>query len=184
MAPALMNQIRTSVALLWVFHKSGCGGGTFVRRTHVQTNEHVTYTTVVLCFSNCGEHNTAEQRLLLLLLLLLFTAVGFAPGGSSPALVQTKTLAVRLLGLYFVREDRDNMFLRNVSGLLLSYTVCTHHNQCCKNLRSSRVTVRGAQFCPAHVLVVNNGYTTSSGFVRKKELWNSQRQCWVRALLL
>jgi hypothetical protein len=29
---------------------------------------------------------------LLLLLLLLFTAIGFAPGGSSPALVQTKTI--------------------------------------------------------------------------------------------
>ena len=50
-------------------------------------------------------------------------------------------LAVRLLALYFVREDGDNTFLRNVSGLLLSYTV-----------------VRTSQFCPAHVLVVNNGY--------------------------
>jgi hypothetical protein len=30
--------------------------------------------------------------LLLLLLLLLFTAIGFAPGGSSPTLVQTKTM--------------------------------------------------------------------------------------------
>lgn len=50
-------------------------------------------------------------------------------------------LAVRLLALYFVREDGDNTFLRNVSGLLLSYTV-----------------VRPSQFCPAHVLVVNNGY--------------------------
>jgi hypothetical protein len=30
--------------------------------------------------------------LLLLLLLLLFTAIGFAPGGSSPTLVQTKTI--------------------------------------------------------------------------------------------
>jgi hypothetical protein len=30
--------------------------------------------------------------LLLLLLLLLFTAIGSAPGGSSPTLVQTKTM--------------------------------------------------------------------------------------------
>jgi hypothetical protein len=33
-----------------------------------------------------------ELLLLLLLLLLLFTAIAFAPGGSSPTLVQTKTM--------------------------------------------------------------------------------------------
>jgi hypothetical protein len=31
-------------------------------------------------------------NLLLLLLVLLFTAIGFAPSGSSPTLVQTKTI--------------------------------------------------------------------------------------------
>jgi hypothetical protein len=34
----------------------------------------------------------SAQNLLLLLLLLLFTAIEFAPGGSSPTLVQTKTM--------------------------------------------------------------------------------------------
>jgi hypothetical protein len=30
--------------------------------------------------------------IIIILLLLLFTAIGFAPGGSSPTLVQTKTM--------------------------------------------------------------------------------------------
>jgi zinc transporter ZupT len=36
--------------------------------------------------------SVAAGFLFYLLLLLLFTAIGFAPGGSSPTLVQTKTI--------------------------------------------------------------------------------------------
>jgi uncharacterized protein HemX len=60
--------------------------------------------------------------LLLLLLLLLFTAIGFAPGGSSPTLVQTKTITQHYTVVQHntIKRKQHNTIKRNVHNTIKS----------------------------------------------------------------
>jgi hypothetical protein len=52
----------------------------------------------------------------------------------------------------------SEMSVRSYGATLHYVKECSRQSHCCENLKGNRVTMRGSQFCPAYILVVNNGY--------------------------